>query len=98
MPMKLSRRALLAGSAVLPVVASFVPLARAQQAVGPRLGDPRPFDRSMLVDRARTLAAEPYEAPEPKAVEALDAIDYDAYNVVRYRPDRALWLGETRHP
>ncbi|MEX0759207.1 MAG: glucan biosynthesis protein D, partial [Tistlia sp.] len=104
----LSRRALLAGSAAvtfLSTLAGFpVPdgRARAQTAgaetAGPRLGDPRPFDRGALLDRARALAGEPYEAPQPKAAEALEQVDYDAYNVLRYRPSRGLWLGETRHP
>ncbi len=101
----LSRRALLAGSALygaaLPLLLSS-PLAHAQDgardAGGPALGDPVPFDRQALIDRARSLAAAPYEEPPVEAPEALEQIDYDAYNELTFRPERALWLGEARHP
>ncbi|SMF82332.1 glucans biosynthesis protein [Tistlia consotensis] len=107
--MTLSRRALLAGSAAVTFVSTLAGRSLAQsatsgttsgtvQTAGPRLGDPVPFDRSALVDRARALAGEAYEAPEPRAAEALDKIDYDAYNELKYKASRALWQGEVRYP
>jgi glucans biosynthesis protein len=51
----------------------------------PKLGEPHPFAFDDLVERARSLAAKPYEPPEVIAPEVLDRIDYDAHWEIRFR-------------
>lgn len=49
------------------------------------------FAADQLVERARELAAKPYQ-PLPDALpEALRALDYDGYRAIRFRPDHAVW-------
>jgi glucans biosynthesis protein len=65
--------------------------------------EPRPYPRpasadalqGWLVERARQLASSTYRPPGPDLPAALASLDYDAYQQIRYRPDRALWRGET---
>lgn len=54
----------------------------------------QPFSFEDVVERARQLAATPFEAPRAELPEALNTIDYDAFRHIRYRPDRALWRDE----
>jgi glucans biosynthesis protein len=58
---------------------------------GLRFRDPAPFTFDALVERARTLAREPYRpAPEPSP-DVVGRIDYDAWGKIRYRPEHALF-------
>lgn len=47
-----------------------------------------------VTDRARELAAAPYEAPARNLPRALRDIDYDVYRSIRFRPEDALWRDE----
>lgn len=54
------------------------------------------FDYPILKGRARALAAAPYRAPARPLPPQIKALDWDAYQSIRYRPERALWAGEGR--
>lgn len=44
-----------------------------------------------VTERARELAASPYEQADDSLPQALRDIDYDAYRSIRFHPDEALW-------
>lgn len=52
----------------------------------------RAFDLDDVAARARQLAAKPYERPAETARE-LQALNYEQYNDIRYRPERYRWRG-----
>ncbi len=85
----LNRRHFLRVSAALPLAASttreFLTPANAQSA---------PFDRAVVRQAARDLAAKPFKAPDSKLPDNLKDLDYDRYRAIRFLPDRALWRGE----
>lgn len=58
------------------------------------LGEATPFSFDDLVAQANRLAQQPYLPTQPARdlVNALAAIDYDAYQQIRFDPDRAQWL------
>jgi periplasmic glucans biosynthesis protein len=60
---------------------------------------PKPprFGFEEVIDRARELAAAPFEDPPARLPEAFDKLDYDSWRDIRFRKDRAL-LGETGGP
>lgn len=45
-----------------------------------------------LTVRARALAARPYQAPPDDLPTVLASLDYDAYQAIRYRPERTIAL------
>jgi glucans biosynthesis protein len=49
------------------------------------------FDYAWLKGQARALAGAPYRRPHGTVPTTLGALDYDHYQVIRFRPDRALW-------
>jgi glucans biosynthesis protein len=55
------------------------------------LGPARPFDYEWLQDLAKQAAARPYEPPRIRYPEILETIDYDAYQQIQFKPERALW-------
>ena len=56
-----------------------------------------PFRFEDVVRRARDLAAAPYDATVPPLPDPLNALDFDAYRDIRFRPERAF-LGQTGGP
>lgn len=54
------------------------------------------FDYAALKGHARALAALPYRARSRPLPPAVKALDWDAYQSIRYRPERALWAGDDR--
>lgn len=52
---------------------------------------PERFRVEDLIERARTMAASDYVPPDDSLPPALDALDYDSYRAIRYRPEYALW-------
>ena len=56
-----------------------------------RFGPAQPFDFEWLRSQARELAARPYQEPVIRHPDILETIDYDAYQQIRFRPERALW-------
>jgi len=57
----------------------------------PDLADSRQFSIDWLRIRAKQLAGHPFRAPSDNLPPALDALDYDQYRDIRFRPDEALW-------
>ncbi len=55
------------------------------------LGPPWAFDFAWLQAEARQLAARAYEAPLIRYPDVLESIDYDAYQQIQFKPERALW-------
>lgn len=55
---------------------------------------PVPFDRSVVRQMARDLAAKSFKAPDNKLPDNLKNLDYDRYRAIRFLPERALWRGE----
>jgi glucans biosynthesis protein len=49
------------------------------------------FDFDDVAERARTLAGQPYEKPDPKLPRELIDLTYDQYRDIRFKPDKALW-------
>lgn len=93
MTYRITRRQALAGALALPALELLAGLAAHAAEVAPLLGEPEPYDFDRLVERARRLAAAPYQAPLQPDADVLDAIDYDAYQKIRYRPEMSLWQG-----
>lgn len=52
-----------------------------------------PFDYAALKGRARALAAAAYAPPPRTLPPAVKALDWDAYQSIRYRSERSLWAG-----
>lgn len=48
-----------------------------------------------LGERAQRLAQAPWQAPDTLEAPALEALDYDAHRQIRFRPEHALWRGES---
>jgi len=91
------RRFLQAGAAALSVAASeaWLRAAAAPRRVGiTRLGPPQPFDFARLKGMARTLAAAPYAPSAERLPPAVARLDWDHWEAIRYREERALWAGE----
>ncbi|QIJ75443.1 glucan biosynthesis protein D [Methylobacterium sp. NI91] len=55
--------------------------------------EPRPVTFDTLVQRAERLAAEPYRAPSSDLPQELAALDYDAFQAIRFRPEATVPLG-----
>jgi len=48
-----------------------------------------------VTERARSLAQMPWSPPRTEVPPALLAMDYDQYRSIRFRPDSALWRGDS---
>lgn len=71
----------LAGGATLPAWAEQL------QAIG----TPQRFDYAVLKGQARALSRAPYAKPRAVLPKEVEALDWDAYQAIRFRPDHALW-------
>jgi len=88
-----SRRQFLeAVCALLPVVAGALAVGKAR-ANEIEFGHAQSFDFDWLRSKAKALAGRPYKAPAILYPEILERIDFDAYQQIHFRPDRALWAG-----
>ena len=62
------------------------------------LGESRPFDFALLKERARSMATLPWQSPtqNPRAAlpASVAALDFDAYQQIQYRPEKALWAND----
>ncbi len=91
------RRFLQTGAAALSVAASgaWLQARSAPRRLGvTRLGPAAPFDYAHLKDMARARAAAPYAPPPDRLPAAVERLDWDHWEAIRYRDDRALWAGE----
>ena len=73
--------AALAGSAAIPAWAEKL------QAIGAL----QRFDYAALKGQAQALSRKPYEKPRAVLPKEVEALDWDAYQAIRFRPDHALW-------
>lgn len=71
-----------------------LPLQRGPALARRLLGPPQSFDYALLKGAARALAAAPYHPPNGHIPEEVQNLDWDQYQSMRFRPDRALWAGE----
>jgi glucans biosynthesis protein len=55
-----------------------------------------PFDSSTVRAIARQLALKPYKAADRKLPTPFEALDFDAYQGIRFDPSRSLWRGQGR--
>ena len=85
----LRRRDLMLGAGAVAALGAV----RARAATGPTLdlGPAFTFDFDWLQGEARQLAARAYEAPVIRYPDILESIDYDAYQQIQFKPERALW-------
>ena len=93
----MSRRGFLRSSAALLTVAGAEWLltgAAAGTAAGPQEDAPAPFDYARLKGLARARAAQGYVAPARHLPPVIAALDWDHWQAIRYREERALWAGE----
>jgi glucans biosynthesis protein len=60
------------------------------------LGPPQAFDYAWLKGQARALANSTYQPSVRHLPEAVQALDWDQHQAIRYRADRALWALEHR--
>jgi glucans biosynthesis protein len=58
------------------------------------LGAPRPFSFDELDQQARRAASRPYQPARAPA--ALEQLNFDAMGQIRFRPEAALWKGDSR--
>ncbi|WP_342643065.1 glucan biosynthesis protein [Rhodoligotrophos ferricapiens] len=65
---------------------------------GPVLGDAVPFSFEGLKERARAMAAAPWQDPKSKFGEILQKIDYDAFQKIVFRRDASLFADRTDAP
>lgn len=54
------------------------------------------FDAAKVVDLARTLAKQAYQAPRTDLPDGLKDLTYEQYVGIRARPGALLWSGEGR--
>ncbi|CAM3559005.1 glucan biosynthesis protein [Halomonas lysinitropha] len=74
-------------------ISLFIALITPATWAAPAQGLPDVFEE--VTERARQLAASPYEESGGDLPQALRDIDYDAYRAIRFRPEAALWKDET---
>ncbi|MEM7023440.1 MAG: glucan biosynthesis protein [Pseudomonadota bacterium] len=89
----ITRRQLALGAGVLGVLAGIgLPVAiTVGRAGGVDLGAPFAFNFEWLRGTAKRPAQDPFVEPQPRYAEALEQIDYDAYQQIRPKPERSLW-------
>jgi periplasmic glucans biosynthesis protein len=87
------RRLLLAAlsASLLPPAARAVAANAVNSPQGPRLGPPQDFSFDALTALAKRNASQPYKAPQSRAAQIIKAIDFDAAQKIKFRPDHALW-------
>jgi len=58
------------------------------------MADATPFDPGMVTDTARTLATQPYKAPNASLPESLRNLNYEQYVAIKAKPSATLWAAE----
>lgn len=85
-------------AAVAPLPVGRLHVAAAANAPQSMFGAAAPFSAESLRARAATMALKPFAAPKIVAADILDRIDYDAYQKIKFRPDRTINTKQGRHP
>ncbi|CAN5455146.1 glucan biosynthesis protein D [soil metagenome] len=55
------------------------------------VGQTVPFDYAILKGQARALSEKPYKAPSNNLPKAIEQLDWDQYQSIRFQKDHALW-------
>src|SRR5262245_53710591 len=84
------RRDLIVASAALAAA----PLLEAAAPAGTAAHPGEPFDYAWLKGQARALAARPYLPPQDALPPAVARLDWDHWQAIRFRPQRALWADQ----
>lgn len=79
-----SRRGLQLWSLAALLVCILIPCAEAADS----------FPYQTVIDKARQLAAQPYQNPAGQVPDFLLKLDYDSWRDIRFNPERALWRTE----
>ena len=58
------------------------------------IGKLQAFDFAWLKGHARVLAGAAYQPPEQPLPKVLANLDWDQYQAIRFRTDRAQWVGD----
>ncbi len=67
----------------------------AAPAKGPKQrGTPEPFDYAHLKGMARTMGASPYRPPPDKLPPAVERLDWDHWQSIRFREQHSLWAAD----
>lgn len=89
------RRFLLNGAGMLATAAALEPFGLAADNSAPHglktLGTAEPFDYARLKGMARTLATAPYKPAPNKMPPAIAKLDWDQWQSIGFRKERALW-------
>lgn len=89
------RRVLLKSAALLALRTLLSPLP--SYGASEREGSAERFDFAWLKGQARSLAEKAYQPPDSAIPRALAELDYDRYQAIRYRPERAVWAKDGRN-
>lgn len=87
----LSRRAVLMGGGAAVFALSTTALSQFALAQALGVNALVPFEFDLFAARMKDLAAQPHEQGSFKLPESLGTLDYDAYRLIQFRPDHALW-------
>src|SRR6185369_6982408 len=91
------RRFLRDGASALSVAAfidSFLFQNDANASTPPSIGPEQPFDYARLKGIARARAATAYAPPSDELPPRIAKLSWDEWQSIRFRPERALWVGE----
>jgi glucans biosynthesis protein len=95
--LQFNRRRLIATTMGLAVPAAGLAQGRpAQQEAGMKATEPPRFSFDEVVKRARQLAGAPYDATPARLPETLEQLDFDAWRDIRFKPEKAIPIGQFR--
>jgi periplasmic glucans biosynthesis protein len=85
----------IAARAGVAASANVAPPSAAQEAPrGFALGEPSPFDPSMVTDAARIMSKQPFKPLSADIPEAFRDLGYEQYAAIRQRPGSAIWASD----
>lgn len=94
----MQRRSFLGATCAAAFLSPAALLSSAAHAAGlATIGRPERFDYATLKGQARALGAAPYRPYAGGLPPAVAALDWDQYQAIRFKPERALWAGTGLH-
>lgn len=88
----LNRRQFLFLKTAVAALTALVPARSGAETAGIQFGAAKPFNYEELKQRARAIAAKPYQEPVLRHSEILETIDYEAFQQIVFK--RELGLGK----
>jgi periplasmic glucans biosynthesis protein len=88
------RRDFLKSAAILGAATMFPDRLRADSSTPSPIGKSQAFDFAWLKGHARTLAGAAYQSSQQTLPKVLTNLDWDQYQAIRFRTDRAQWVGD----